>query len=155
MILGEIKTIHIFLTRMCSFLTKQTTQKDLMKNSKLDSDSIRLAILTSIILQWSRQAKCHARYLCKASSWEAWWNTEGGRQKHRKTKRQREIRSRPGFCSVCWMSVFHASLPPPHLSWVYSGTDSVSESTSAHVLLCHVRYFLRCVEVNYTSRLAQ
>ena len=141
---------------MSLFFIKQATPKDLMRDSKLDWDSIRL-ILGSIIFQWSWGAKCHARYLCKASGWEAWWSAEGGRQEHRKRERDSE-RLDVGLASVQFAEwVFSTpvpSVPPPSFSSLQRHGQYVWIA-SAHVLLRHVRYFLRWVEVNYTSRLAQ
>lgn len=109
-------------------LSKRPNYKDGFRFHKILLAPFTLSVLGSILLQWSHLATSHARCLCKASSWRAGWtNPERDRQICRKTERRQEIRSRPGLCSVCWMSIFQASLSPLCLSRVCSGTDSMSE----------------------------
>lgn len=115
---------------MPSFGSKRTTPIRFNKELRTGLRFDRHPALCSIIFQ---STKFHARCLCKAPSWETRRNAEGerlrerGRGRNTGGQRNREMRSQPSFSSVCWMSVFHDSLSPLHLSRVHMGTDSISE----------------------------
>lgn len=98
------------------------------------------------------------RCLYKTSGW--CWSPDRGRPRQwcGNTRRQKgceRVRSRSGFCSVCWMRIFLRQSVFPLSFW------SLQQCGQYVWIHLHVRrfalsrYFLRAVDVNYVWRLAQ